>query len=165
MTKEPAPPPDKPPLPVYLSAGTIYAGALFWVCGFRLVPSPQTLGGYFVLAFLAFFLGLAHGALTALAAGLLARLPGARQWPRFFDAGVALGLGLFYAGLALSLLKFRMTRSHLRFEDLWFVFGSLRQLGAEGSTEERAIHSASGRMTCRKARKGVAPSTCAASSK
>lgn len=135
---------DNPALPVFLGAGTIYAGALFWSCGFRFTPPPQTLGGYFVLGFLALFLGLAHGALTALAAALLARLPGARPWPRTFDAGVALGLGFFYSGLGLSLVKFGMTRSHLRFEDLWFVFGSLRQVGAEGSAQERALLLATG---------------------
>ena len=135
---------DNPALPVFLGAGTIYAGALFWSCGFRFTPPPQTLGGYFVLGFLALFLGLAHGALTALAAALLARLPGARHWPRAFDAGVALGLGFFYSGLGLSLVKFGMTRSHLRFEDLWFVFGSLRQVGAEGSAQERALLLATG---------------------
>ena len=124
---------------VFLGAGMVHAATLFWVCGFRLALPPPTLGAYFILAFLALFLGLAHGALTALAGGLLARLLGARRWPRGFDACVALGLGIFYAGLGLSLVKFAMTRSHLRFEDLWFVFGSLRQLGDEGSAQERAM--------------------------
>ena len=106
---------------------------------YSLAPPPPTLGAWFVLAFLALFLGLAHGALTALAAALLGRLLAARRWPRGFDALVALGLGTFYAGLGLSLWKYALARSHLRFEDLWFVFGSLRQLGDEGSAQERAI--------------------------
>lgn len=139
MRKEPAGPLDSPPLPVFLGAGMLYATLLFWICGFRLTPSPPTLGAYLVLAFLALFLGLAHGALAALAAALLGRLFAARRWPRGFDALVALGLGGFYAWLGLSLWKLAITRSHLRFEDLWFVFGSLRQLGDEGSAQERAI--------------------------
>ncbi len=132
-------PTDSPPLPVFLGAGMIYAAALFGVCGFRLAPPPPTLGAYLVLAFLTLFLGLAHGALTTLAAALLARLLAAHRWPRGFDALVALGLGWLYAALGLSLFKFAITRSHLRFADLWFVFGSLRQLFDEGSPQDRAM--------------------------
>ncbi len=130
---------DAPPLPVFFGAGVLYAALVFFACGFRMGTPPPTLGGFFVLGFLALFLGLAHGAVTALGAALLAGLPGARHRPRLVDGAVALALGLFYAGLGLSLLKFRMARSHLRFEDLWFVFGSLRQIGAEGSAQERAL--------------------------
>ena len=130
---------DSPSLPVFLGAGMTYALVLFGVCGFRLATPPPTLGAWCVLAFLALFLGLAHGALAALAAALLGRLLAARRWPRGFDALVALGLGTFYAWLGLSLWKYALARSHLRFEDLWFVFRSLRQLGDEGSAQERAI--------------------------
>jgi arylsulfatase A-like enzyme len=126
-------------LPVFLGAGLIYATALFAACGFQFTPPPPTYGAWAVLAFLALFLGLAHGALTALAADRLACLVRAGRWLRGFDLLVALGLGLFYAGLGLSLLKFHLTGSHLRFEDLWFVFGSLRQVAAEGSARERAM--------------------------
>lgn len=126
-------------LPVFLGAGMVYAGVLFWACGYRFSAPPPTLGGYFVLAFLALFLGLAHGALTALAAGMAGRLVAAHRWRRAFDALVAATLGAFYSWLGLSLWKFAVTRSHLRFEDLWFVFGSLRQIGAEGSAQEKGL--------------------------
>lgn len=130
---------DSPPLPVFFIAGLLYAAVLFLVCGFRVTPLPPTLGTYVVLGFLALFLALAHGALTALAATLAGRLVAAHRWERGFDALVALAMGLFYATLALSLFKFAVTGSHLRFEDLWFVVGNLRQLGDEGSSQERAI--------------------------
>ena len=139
MRKAPAGTLDNSPLPVFLGVGMVYATLLFWICGFRLTPSPPTLGAYLVLAFLALFLGLAHGALAALAATVLGHLFAARRWPRGFDALVALGLGSFYAGLGLSLFKFTITRSHLRFADLWFVFGSLRQAIDEGSAQDRAM--------------------------
>ncbi len=139
MRKEPTGPLDSPPLPVFLCAGMIYAAALFAVCGFRLTPPPPTLGAYLVLAFLALFLGLTHGALTTLVAAFLARLLAAQRWPRGFDALLALALGFFYAALGLSLFKFAVTRSHLRFADLWFIFGSLRQLVDEGSPQDRAM--------------------------
>ena len=73
---------DSPSLPVFLGAGMTYALVLFGVCGFRLATPPPTLGAWCVLAFLALFLGLAHGALAALAAALLGRLLAARRWPR-----------------------------------------------------------------------------------
>ena len=130
---------ETPPLPVFFAAGLLYAAVLFLVCGFRLAPPPPTLGAYAVLGFLALFLALAHGALTALAATLAGHLVAAHRWARGFDALVALALGLFYATLALSLFKFAVTGSHLRFEDLWFVVGNLRQLGDEGSVQERSI--------------------------
>lgn len=144
MRTEPTAPLDSPPLPVFLGAGMVYATLLFWTCGFRLTPSPSTHGAYLVLAFLAFFLGLAHGALAALVATLLGRPRAARCWPRSFDTLVASSLGCTYAWLGLSLFKFAVTRSHLRFEDLWFVFGSLRQVGGEGSAQERALLLATG---------------------
>lgn len=128
-----------PPLPVFFGAGLLYAALVFFACGFRMGTPPATLGGFFVLAFLALFLGLAHGAATALAAALFAQLPGIRHRPRLADAAVALALGLAYTGLGLAWLKLGMTRSHLRFEDLWFVFGSFRQIGSEGSAQERTL--------------------------
>ena len=130
--------PEVPPTP-YFIAGGAYATVFFALAAFRLPPGPATPGGYFVLAFFVLFLGLAHGALTAFAATLVARLPGLASRPAGGDFVVAVGLGAFYSWLGLSLAQFTFARSHLRFEDLWFVFGSLRQLGAEGSTEERAI--------------------------
>jgi arylsulfatase A-like enzyme len=139
VRKAPAPAAEAPPLPVFLGAGLLYGALLFAVCGFRLAPRPPTASAYLVLAFLGLFLGLAHGALTALVTTLLGRLTPARRWPRLFDAAVALALGLFYSGLGISLFKLAITGSHLRFEDLWFVFGSLRQLGDEGSAQERAM--------------------------
>ena len=132
-------PVDSPPLPVFLGAGLIYAAALFGVCGFRLTPPPPTLGSYFVLAFLALFLGLAHGALATLVAALLARLLSVHRWARAFDALLSLTLGLFYAALGLSLVKLAIAGSHLRFAELWFIFGSLRQLLDEGSAQDRAL--------------------------
>ena len=113
---------DAPPLPVFFAAGALYAAWVFFACGFRMGTPPATLGGYFVLAFLVLFLGLAHGASAAFAAALFAQLPGVRHRPLLVDASVALALGLFYAGLGLSWLKLGLTRSPLRFEDLWFVF-------------------------------------------
>ncbi len=139
MRKQAAETLDNSPLPVFLGAGILYATLLFWVCGFRLTPSPPTFSAYLILAFLALFLGLAHGALAALAVNLLGRLFVAQRWPRAFDALVALALGTFYAGLGLSLFKFTLTRSHLRFADLWFVFGSLRQAIDEGSARDRVM--------------------------
>ncbi|MEO8198007.1 MAG: hypothetical protein ABI689_14920, partial [Thermoanaerobaculia bacterium] len=128
-----------PPLPVFFGAGLIYATVLFAACGFRFTPPPPTLGAYLVLAFLTLFLGLAHGAFIGLATVLMGRLLFSHRWARGFDALVALGLGLFYSALGLSLLKFAMTGAHLRFADLWFVFGSLRQVVDEGSTRERGM--------------------------
>ena len=139
MQREQAASSDSPPLPVFLGAGMIYAAALFGVCGFALVPPPPTPGAYVVLAFLTLFLGLAHGAVNALGAALLTHVLADCRWPRAVDTLVALALGILYSTLSLSLFKFTLTRSHLRFEDLWFVLGSLRQLGDEGSAQERGI--------------------------
>ena len=132
-------PGDAPPQLVFLGAGILYATLLFFACGFRIGTPPPTLGGFFVLGFLALFLGLAHGALTGLAAGLVGHLLRSDRWPLVFDVLVAFALGGFYATLGLSLYKFKVAGSHLRFEDLWFVFGSLRQLGDEGSAQERML--------------------------
>ena len=128
-----------PPVPVFFSAGLLYAALLFWLCAFRLTPAPPTRGAFVVVALFALFLGLAHGALGTLIAIFLARLPGLRRWPLARDLLAALGLGALYAWLALSLWKFAIARAHLRFEDLWFIFGNLRQLGAEGSSRERLM--------------------------
>lgn len=130
---------DGPPLQVFLGAGMVYAALLFWACAFRFEPPPPTRGAFVVLAFFAVFVGLAHGALTALAATLLWRLSGLRRSALACDVLSALGLGALYAWMGLSLWKFALARAHLRFEDLWFALGSLRQLGDEGSAQERAM--------------------------
>lgn len=130
---------DDPPSSVFLAAALVYAAGFFWLAAFRLPPGPASPGGYLVLVFFALFLALAHGALTALAARFVARLPGLASRPASSDLLAALGLATLYSWLGLSLGKFTFARSHLRVEDLWFVFGSLRQVGAEGSSEERAI--------------------------
>ncbi len=163
---------DGPRLPVFLGAGMLYAAALLWACGYCFAPPPPTYGSWIVLAFLALFVGLAHGALTAFAAGMAGRLVAAHRWSRGFDALVAATLGGFYSWLGLSLWKFAVTRSHLRFEDLWFVFGSLRQVGAEGSAQERALLLATGLLpfvlaaiffvALRRARRRAAATTVAA---
>ena len=139
MAKEPGPQFDNPYLRVFLGAGLVYAALLFLVCGFRLTARPPTAGAYVVLAFLALFVGLAHGAFFALAAALAEKVLPARRSTRGGDALIAIGIGLFYSWLALSLAKLAMAGSHLRYEDLWFVAGSVRQLGGEGSPRERLL--------------------------
>ncbi|MEO7973795.1 MAG: sulfatase-like hydrolase/transferase [Thermoanaerobaculia bacterium] len=130
---------ENPRLKVLLAASVIYAVLIFLVDVFLLAVPPPSPGSFAVLAFLVLFLGLAHGAFTAFATTLIGRLLSAHRWPRGFDVLVACSLGLFYSALVLSLLKFSMTGAHLRFEDLWFVFGNLRQIAAEGSARERGL--------------------------
>ncbi len=127
------------PARIFLALGALWAAALYVVLAFRLPPRPPSAGSYVVLALLLLFLALAHAALWTALSGFLARLLGARHWPRGFDALLALLVGLAYSWLALSLVKFAYTRAHLRYEDLWFLFGSLRQFAAEGSARERAL--------------------------
>jgi len=123
-------------LQVFLACAVVWCAACYALIATRLAP-PQRLSGYAILAFQLLFLGLGHAAAwTALGRGGT-RLLAAHRWVRGYHAALALAAGAAYAWLALSLLKYALTRSHLRYEDLWFVAGSLRQLGGEGSARER----------------------------
>lgn len=123
-------------LQVLLACGIVWCAACYALIATRLAP-PQRLSGYAVLAFQLLFLALGHAAAWTGLSRAGARLLAAHRWRRGYDAGIALVAGAAYAWLALSLAKYSLTRSHLRYEDLWFVAGSLRQLGGEGSARER----------------------------
>jgi arylsulfatase A-like enzyme len=109
---------------------------LLWVIGFRLPPGPETAAQWAVLALACGFLALGHSGFLAVVGGSAAR---ARRAPAAFLATTAAMLGLFYAALALSLVKFLAVRSHLRWSDLRFVTGSLAQVAGEATAAERRL--------------------------
>ena len=123
-------------LQVFLACGIVWCAACYALIATRLAPPPR-LSGYAILAFQLLFLGLGHAAAWTAASRGGARFLAAHRWGRVYHAALALAAGTAYAWLTLSLLKYALTRSHLRYEDLWFVAGSLRQLGGEGSARER----------------------------
>jgi arylsulfatase A-like enzyme len=125
-------------LRLFLACGFAWAAACFALLALRLAPAErwsQTL----VLGFLACFLALGHAAAATLLRRCGAFLLRAHRWRRGYDAISALVAGALYAGMALSLVKYTYARAHLRREDIWFILGSLRQLGSEGSPRERLL--------------------------
>jgi arylsulfatase A-like enzyme len=83
------------------------------------------------LVLLAVAVGVVHAGAFATLAALARRT---RQWT---DVVLALAAGGLYALFALSLVKFSILRSHLRFEDLWFLATSAKQAAGEGTASER----------------------------
>lgn len=93
---------------------------------------PRRLLQWAGLVLLAAAVGVIHAGLFTTLAGL------ARRVGRWADVVLALAAGGLYALFALSLVKFSVLRSHLRFEDLWFLATSARQAAGEGTASERA---------------------------
>lgn len=138
--------PSPPNLPSREPNGLVAAGfaigatwALFLAFTFLGEEPPAgsaPLGALLSRLFLAFFLGLGHGALLALAGSALSRIRFVRRHPRTVAIACALILGTLYAAAVTSVVKFKTVGSHLRTEDLWFLTRSLRQLSAETSAAE-----------------------------
>lgn len=124
--------------PVAFTIGLSWAVALA-IAFARAEPPAGTApaGAFFSRLFMALLVGIGHGALLALAGVLVARLRPVRRHPRLFAIVVSLFLGTGYALGLLSIVKFRLVGSHLRYEDFWFLTRSLRQVGAETSGAER----------------------------
>jgi len=114
-----------------LSPGFLWGAALFTAFAFLVEPGPQTGSQYVVLAVIGLFSALLHGGIFAAAASATRRLG---TWADLLLAAAAGGV---YAFLGLSIVKFSVTRSHLRFEDLWFLATSARQAAGEGTGAER----------------------------
>ena len=125
------------------SAGGFAIGstwAVFLAIGFAGAdppPGAAPAGALLSRTFLALFVGLGHGALIALLGAALGGWRFARRHSRMVAAVVALALGFAYALGVLSIVKFRLVGSHLRYEDLWFLTRSLGQVSAETSAAER----------------------------
>ncbi|KAB2949284.1 MAG: hypothetical protein F9K18_15300, partial [Thermoanaerobaculia bacterium] len=120
-----------------LAPGLAWGFGQFVAFAFVLEPGPESAAAGAVLFFLCLFVGLVHAGLFAAAAAGLAASPFGRRWPRGADVLLAVLAGFVYAWLGLSILKFARTRAHLRFEDLWFLVTSARQVGGEGTAAER----------------------------
>lgn len=114
-------------------------GIVLAVVAFAAFATPPSLGSYAAVGLQIVFLALAHAAFWTGASRLLARALAAARWRRGFDALLALLAGTAYSWLGLSLLKFVYTRSHLRYEDLWFLARSFHQIASEGSGREHAV--------------------------
>ncbi|GMU64008.1 MAG: hypothetical protein AMXMBFR36_02820 [Acidobacteriota bacterium] len=114
-----------------LAPGLLWGIALFVVFAFLVEPRPQKGSQYVVLVLLGLFAAMLHGGTFAAAASV------ARRSGVWADALLALAAGSVYAFLGLSIVKFSVTRSHLRFEDLWFLATSARQAAGEGTGAER----------------------------
>ena len=134
-------PPDPPgaPFGIFLAAGAIWSAALALYCGLLLAPGPPTAGSRVALALVALFLTLAVGTAATLISGLVHRLPVARRMPRLFDLVQAAVVGCAAGFGFLSLVKFRATHSHLGWNDLRFLLGSLGQVVAEAGRRERFL--------------------------
>jgi arylsulfatase A-like enzyme len=111
--------------------GAAWGATLFVAFAFVVEPRAQKASQLVTLLLLALCAALTHGGLFAAAAGA------ARRAGAWADALLALAAGGLYAFLALSIVKFSVTRSHLRFEDLWFLATSARQAAGEGTGAER----------------------------
>ncbi len=118
-----------------LLPGALWGATLFALLAFRVPPGPGTLSNWALLALLCVALAGVHGGLFA----LLARA--ARQANRrataVADAALALGGGVIYGLLGLSLAKLVLQKVHLRSTDLRFLAASLAQLFGEATDSER----------------------------
>lgn len=114
-----------------LLPGALWGLLLFVAFAFFLKPRPARLSQFVALILLAALTACLHGGmLTLLAAG-------ARRLGRWADLVLAALAGVLYGLLGMSLVKYSVTRSHLRFEDLWFLATSARQAAGEGTSRER----------------------------
>ena len=127
-----APAPTRAGALLTLAPGLAWGLAQFVAFAFVVEPGPESASQVAVLFFLCLFVGLVHAGLFAAAAAALGR-----HLPRAGDALLAAGAGSVYAWLALSIVKFDQARAHLRFEDLWFLATSARQVSGEGTAAER----------------------------
>lgn len=118
--------------------GSAWGSLCFVAFRFRFASETRGAESFALLALCA-LVALGHACAWLWFRRAFALLPGSSRSPRFTDLLFASLFGLVYAGLALSLLKYDLARAHLRYEDLWFVFGNLRQLGGEGSPRERLL--------------------------
>jgi arylsulfatase A-like enzyme len=132
-----APAPIRAPALLTLAPGLAWGLAQFAAFAFVLEPGPESAAQIAVLFFLCLFVGLVHAGLFAAAAAALGRSPFGRRLPRAADALLAAAAGLVYAWLGISIVKFGQARAHLRFEDLWFLATSARQVAGEGTAAER----------------------------
>lgn len=122
-------------LVLFLAPGAAWAAFVFGVVGFRVPPGPETPTQWAILAATCVCLAAVHAGFAELVAASLA---GRRRFGLAAGAA-AIALGVGYAVLALSLLKFVAVRAHLRLSDLRFVAGSLRQLAGESTPRERDL--------------------------
>jgi hypothetical protein len=120
-----------------LLPGLVWGAAQFVAFAFLVRPRPESAFQFAVLFFLCLFVACVHGGALA-AAAAAARAPRLGRLGALADLLLALGAGALYSWLALSLVKFGQTRAHLRFEDVWFLATSARQVGGEGTAAERA---------------------------
>ncbi|KAB2848778.1 MAG: hypothetical protein F9K44_09895, partial [Hyphomicrobiaceae bacterium] len=95
--------------------GVLWGLAIVLTFGMIDEARPQRPLQWAGLLLLALAVSLIHAGLFAAFASV------ARRVGRWADVVLALAAGGLYALLALSLVKFSMLRSHLRFEDLWFL--------------------------------------------
>lgn len=118
--------------PCLLLPAALWALSVIVAFGVLDESRPQHLRHWAGLVLLALAVGFVHAGLFV---GLAAVARRGRRWA---DAVLALAAGALYAALALSLVKFSVLRSHLRFEDLWFLATSARQAAGEATASERA---------------------------
>ncbi|MBZ0144385.1 MAG: hypothetical protein K8F56_12470, partial [Rhodocyclaceae bacterium] len=111
--------------------GVLWGLAIVLTFGMIDEARPQRPLQWAGLLLLALAVSLIHAGLFAAFASV------ARRVGRWADVVLALAAGGLYALFALSLVKFSMLRSHLRFEDLWFLATSARQAAGEGTASER----------------------------
>ncbi len=123
---------------VLLIPGLVWGLVQFVAFGLRIEPLPESIGQLAALFFLTLFVGLVHGAVLAGLAAATGRWSPDHRLSRAWDLLLALITGAVYAFLGLSLAKFATARAHLRFDDLWFLVSSARQVGGEGTGTERA---------------------------
>lgn len=131
--------PDSSPSPRPFALIASAYGLVLAIVAFAAFATPPSFGGYVAVILQTVFLALAHAAFWTGASRLLARVLAASRWRRGFDALLALLAGSAYAWLGLSLVKFSYTRSHLRYEDLWFLARSFHQIASEGSAREHVV--------------------------
>jgi arylsulfatase A-like enzyme len=116
---------------ILLLPGAIWGAAVFLAFALIVEPRPRRASEVAILLLLAACDGLVHSG-TFAAAAILATRAG-----RLALTSCCLLAGGLYAILGLSIVKFSVTRSHLRFEDLWFLATSARQAAGEGTGTER----------------------------
>jgi arylsulfatase A-like enzyme len=133
--------------PVIAVLGALHLAGLFIAFALLSPEAPLTWGSGAALVFFLFFWVLLEVCLVTGLVGLTEALAGRRApTPRgipprlaWLDAAKATALGLGFTLGVASLLKLKVTGSHLGDLDLRFLFGNLRQIAGESSGAELGL--------------------------
>ncbi len=121
--------------PVIAALGLLHLVGLVAALVLLAPDSPLSWGSGAALVFFLFFWVLLEVCLVTALVGLL-EIKAPRGWLAWLDGAKATLLGLAFTLAAASLLKLRLTGSHLGELDLWFLTSNLGQIAGESSAAE-----------------------------